>query len=219
MRKVLILLALAVATATTASAQQEQRKGFLSRRQNEVGWSQAERDSLTARKGYLPSRIGLGVNVGSALDYGTMSLNVIVDDFDGRVTAHGGVRWNPWTFNQGTEQQFQSRKFAAYIGARYWWNEVLRGWWAGGKMQLMEYNRGGVQSQKTEEGFKAGFGAWGGYMWNLGKNFYLDAGLGFWGGYKGYTVYSCPECGRELESGSKAFILPDEWLINFVWMF
>jgi len=168
---------------------------------------------------FWPYRFGIGVNVGGLLDYGTMSINVCVDDFDAKVTAHGGIRWNPWTFYEGTDHQYQARKWATYLGVRWWRDEVYKGWWYGGKMQMKEYNRGGIQSQKTEEGFMAGFGAWGGYMWRLGQHFYLDAGIGLWAGGKGYTVYSCPECGRELESGNKFFVMPDEWLINLVYVF
>jgi hypothetical protein len=36
---------------------------------------------------------------------------------------------------------------------------------------------------------------------------------------KEYRVYSCPLCGRILESGSKTFFLPNEAILSLVYVF
>ena len=86
-------------------------------------------------------------------------------------------------------------------------------------MQYQEYNRGGIRSERTEEGDRFGAGLSGGYSYMLLPNLNLDVGIGFWGGWGRYTAYSCPVCGLTLEQGSKMFFLPNDIIFAFSYVF
>lgn len=160
----------------------------------------------------------VAVNAAEALQLGTISLEggVAVGQ---HASINATAKFNPWTFNEGTDKQFQHRHQTYSIGARWWpWN-VYSGWWLGGKAQYQEYNHGGIISQQTEEGDAFGLGICGGYSLMIGKHFNMDFGLGLWGGKTIYTVYARPAKGRLIDSGSKWFILPNDLIISFAWIF
>ena len=50
-------------------------------------------------------------------------------------------------------------------------------------------------------------------------NFNLEFGLGFWTGVKKYAAYDSPVCGLTVESGLKAFILPNDVIIAVSYVF
>lgn len=133
-------------------------------------------------------------------------------------TVNAGVRYNPFSFPKN-ESQFQQRQQTWWAGARWWPWHSYAGWWVSGKLQYQEYNFGGIISDRTEEGDKLGFGATAGYTYMLGPKVNMEFGFGLWGGYKWYTVYACPKCGRKLESGSKAFVLPNELVVAISYIF
>lgn len=74
-------------------------------------------------------------------------------------------------------------------------------------------------SRKTEEGDRFGAGLYAGYTHMLSSHFNLEFGLGLWGGMASYRQYSCPVCGLTTDSGTKAFILPDDVMISLVYVF
>lgn len=140
--------------------------------------------------------------------------------FDRNWTVNAGAEYNPWTFNASDRsRQFQSRQQSYSAGVRFWPWHVYSGWWISGKAIYQEYNMGGIISRRTEEGDSAGAGFSAGYTHMLGKHFNIEFGAGFWTGVKWYTVYSCPTCGRTLDSGVKAFILPRDISISFSYVF
>ena len=47
----------------------------------------------------------------------------------------------------------------------------------------------------------------------------MEFGLGLWAGLDVYECYSCPVCGITLESGKTSFILPDDIMISFAYVF
>ena len=53
----------------------------------------------------------------------------------------------------------------------------------------------------------------------LHPNVNIEFGAGLWGGWHRYTVYSCPSCGKIVEQGSGAFILPSDLLVSLVFTF
>ncbi|MBO5499507.1 MAG: DUF3575 domain-containing protein, partial [Bacteroidales bacterium] len=70
-----------------------------------------------------------------------------------RMTAVASVRVNPWTFHKGDyDRQMQNRHQTYAAGIRYWPWHIYSGWWISGMVQYQEYNRGGIISQRTEEG-------------------------------------------------------------------
>lgn len=160
----------------------------------------------------------VAVNAGDMVSLGTVSVEGAVA-VGRHATINASAKINPWTFKNGSPDQFQNRQQTYAIGARWWpWN-VYSGWWLGGKGQYQQYNRGGLRSSNTEEGDAYGLGLSGGYALMLGEHVNLDFGLGLWGGRSIYTVYACPTCGKVLESGKKWFVLPNELILSFMWVF
>lgn len=173
--------------------------------------------------------VSLSMNVLDLANLGTANLQAGVS-LDRHLTLHAGARYNNWDFGSVEKgNPFQNRARTASLGMRYWpWN-VYSSWWYGFKLQVEEYNRGGIFKQmKTEEGVGAGAGMAFGYSRMLSDHWNLDVGLGFWAGRARYTQYRCPRCGRALtrEDGTplrnawKWFILPsDEVQLSLVYVF
>ena len=137
-----------------------------------------------------------------------------------RWSITAGARYNPFTFHKGEKDiQFQSRQLSYAIGARVWPWHTWSGWWFAGKMRYQEYNQGGFENSRTEEGDRFGTGIYSGYTHMLSPHFNLEFGLGVWAGLSSYTLYSCPTCGITLEEGSKYFVLPDDIMISLVYVF
>lgn len=86
-------------------------------------------------------------------------------------------------------------------------------------VQYQEYNRGGIISQKTEEGDAYGISPGAGYSLMLHEKLNLDFGLSFWTGQKTYVTYACPSCGKITEKGSKWFIMPNEVRVAIQYIF
>ena len=144
-------------------------------------------------------------------------------------SIHAGAKFNPWTFakkdtfnglfSEPNPDQKQNRKQTYAVGARWWpWN-VYSGWWVGGKAQYQEYNRGGIITKTAEEGDAFGAALAGGYSLMLKEHWNMDFGVGLWGGWTKYTTYACPSCGQVVDEGQKWFILPNELILSFVYIF
>ena len=86
-------------------------------------------------------------------------------------------------------------------------------------VQYQEYNRGGIISQRTEEGDAYGLSLSGGYSLMLHEHLNLDFGLGLWGGQKTYITYACPSCGKITGKGYKWFLTPNEIRISIAYIF
>ena len=136
------------------------------------------------------------------------------------ISVNASVRVNPWTYHKGDQQkQMQNRHQTYAAGLRYWPWHIYSGWWMGGMLQYQEYNRGGIISQKTEEGDAFGISAAAGYSLMIHERLNLDFGLAFWTGQKTYVTYACPSCGRITGKGSKWFIAPNEVRVALVYIF
>ena len=133
-------------------------------------------------------------------------------------TLNAGFRYNPWAFGEG-DSRMQNKTITASAGARWWPWSIYSGWWVGARAQWEQYNRGGIVSLETEEGDAYGAALSGGYSLMLHRNINLDFGLGFWGGYKTYTVYRCPTCGKIVDEGAKAFVMPSDFLVSLMFTF
>lgn len=137
-----------------------------------------------------------------------------------RMTAVASVRVNPWTFHKGDyDRQMQNRHQTYAAGIRYWPWHIYSGWWISGMVQYQEYNRGGIISQRTEEGDAYGLSLGGGYSLMLHEHLNLDFGLGLWGGQKTYITYACPSCGKITGKGSKWFLAPNEIRVSIAYIF
>ena len=164
-------------------------------------------------------RFSLSTNVVDYLNLCTLNLEASCG-LNRHWTLNAGVRYNPFTYPRpGDDSQMQNRRQSYELGVRAWPWHVFSGWWIAGKAKYEEYNRGGIFSRKTEEGDGFGVGFSAGYSYMLLPSLNLDFGIGFWTGVRKYTVYDCPSCGVTVESGTKGFILPNELLVSFVYVF
>jgi hypothetical protein len=133
--------------------------------------------------------------------------------------AYGFTRH--WSMNAGMKYDaFGTARQQLYsLGSRYWPWHIYSGWWFGGKMQYQEFNEKESWGQHTSEGDRYGAGLSGGYSRMLSKHLNVDLGLGLWAGYTSYVTYACPTCGRRIDAGSKAFILPNDIMIALSYIF
>lgn len=162
-------------------------------------------------------KVSLSTDLVTWANLGTANLGISLAS-SRNITIHAEAQYNPWTFN-GPKGQFQSRKQQYSLGTRWWPWHVYSGWWVGMAGQYQEYNRGGVFSQRTEEGDAVGLAISGGYTLMITPVVNIDFGLGLWGGYKWYKTYSCPRCGRILDEGHKMFFMPNDVLVALTFVF
>ena len=156
------------------------------------------------------------------VDYVSLgTLNAEVSAATGRhISLHAAARVNPWTFHKGDPaKQMQNRHQTYSLGMRFWPWHIYSGWWISADVQYQEYNRGGIISQKTEEGDAYGISPGAGYSLMLHEHLNLDFGLSFWAGQKTYITYACPSCGRITDKGSKWFVLPNELRVAIQYIF
>ena len=131
-----------------------------------------------------------------------------------------GVRYNPFTFNEGdADRQIQYRQQSYAIGFRFWPWHTYSGWWMAGKVRYQEYNHGGILSREAEEGDRVGFGLYAGYTYMVSRHFNVEFGVGIWTGMSWYRRYTCPSCGLTVAEGKKWFLLPDDMMISLSYVF
>ena len=172
--------------------------------------------------GLLPAsaqHYSVSTNVPDWAFLGTMNMKGEVA-FSNNWSLQAGARFNPWTYSKGDpEKQMEDRKLTVNASVRLWPWTVFTEWWFSAGAQYELYNRGGIWDRKAEEGDAYGMVVAAGYTFMLRENFNIEIGLGGWAGMKEYRIYSCPLCGRILESGSKTFFLPNEAILSLVYVF
>ena len=142
------------------------------------------------------------------LDYACLgTLNAEGSGAVGRhISIHAGARVNPWTYHKGDPaKQMQNRHQSYAAGIRYWPWYIYSGWWFSGMAQYREYNRGGIFSQRTEEGDAYGLSIGAGYSLMLDEHLNLDFGFSLWGRITG--------------KGARWFVLPNDIRISIAYIF
>lgn len=150
---------------------------------------------------------------------GTMNMEASYG-FARRWTAVAGVRYNPFTFQHPkTKEPMRNRQQSYSLGLGFWPWHIHSGWWLSGKIRYQEYNIGGFRSPETREGDRVGASLSFGYSYMLSEHFNVGAGAGAWAGYDFFTRYTCPRCGRIIDSGKESFILPDDIILSIAYVF
>ena len=160
----------------------------------------------------------VSVNAGDAAALGTVGVGAsyaVARNW----TVDASGRWNPWTFRKAAGGQWQYRHQTYSVGARWWPWYAFSGWYVSGMAQYQEYSRGGLVREQTEEGDAAGFAFGFGYMHMLSARWNFSVGATGWAGATKYRTYACPHCGRQTGGGTKAFILPNELMLGFTYVF
>lgn len=163
--------------------------------------------------------VSISTNAVGYADFGTLNMEASVS-VARQWTLNAGVKYNPFMFKAGADNHDLSnrqRLFAA--GARFWPWHVFSGWWFAGKLQYQEYNVGGITSPQTQEGDRYGIGATVGYTYMLGEHFNIEFGIGGWAGADFFKRYECPVCGLTIGEGRRAFLLPNDILVAFSYIF
>lgn len=127
--------------------------------------------------------------------------------------------FNPWNFPKGNGENIRRRIIGGDIGIRYWPWYNNSGWFAEGKVGCSSYNICGITGKGSEEGERYGIGLNAGYALMLGKKINIEFGAGFTGGLKNYKKYGCSPCGRIEDAGRKPFLIPDDIMIQIVYIF
>ena len=164
-------------------------------------------------------KVSLSTNV---LDYACLcTLNAELSyAFSRHWSLVASARYNPFTFRaDDPERQFQLRQQSYAVGVRLWPWHIWSGWWFASKVQWQEYNNGGVFSRKTTEGDRVGAGLYAGYSHMLAPHLNLEFGVGLWSGADFYKTYSCQTCGLTVDQGRRVFVLPDDIVISFAYVF
>ena len=186
--------------------------------------------SLLVPMGVSAQRYSVSTNLVEWANLGTINGEASVAIAQ-HFSLHAGARYNNWTFLKGNpddrftdpegdlERQFENRKQAYALGVRYWPWYIYSGWWGYVRGQYMEYNRGGLIRHTAEEGDALGVGVGFGYTHMIHRNWNIEFGLGVWGGVTKYTGYRCTNCGSVTAQGQKAFILPDDVFVSFIYVF
>ncbi len=164
------------------------------------------------------ARLSLSGNIADILFLGTLNAGLQYS-VHRSWTLGLGTRYNNWTWRPRREDQFEARQQTYYVGARWWPWYTYSGWWAGGRIQYQEYNRGGFVSPVTEEGDAFGLSFGGGYAVHVNHWLNVDLGMYGWGGLTRYVTYACPSCGKRMDEGVKTFFLPDELRIALQFIF
>lgn len=160
----------------------------------------------------------ISTNIIEYANLGTLNLDASYA-FARRWSVNVGARYNPFSFKNSREDDFHNKQQSYSVGVRFWPWHVCSGWWLGTKLRYQEYSTGGIISPITEEGDRWGAGVYAGYSYMLHRHVNIDFGVGLWGGGAKYSSYSCPRCGVTVDSGDKAFILPDDIMISLVYVF
>ncbi|MBO4570311.1 MAG: DUF3575 domain-containing protein [Bacteroidales bacterium] len=130
----------------------------------------------------------------------------------GHWALEGGFRYNNWNFRcDCDEKAFQDRRRTFHAGAVYWLRDTCEGVWLTARLQVEQYNRGGLfGNPRTEEGDAFGMALGMGLSHWLNHRLRFDAGALFWAGSTSYSLYAAPRCGRCLvQKGRKGFIRYD----------
>ena len=163
--------------------------------------------------------LALSTNLMGYLNFGTLNFEASYA-LARHITVNAGVKYNPFSFpsdKYGDRMQYRQQTYS--IGARYWPWYVYSGWWMSAKAQYSEYNTGGIRSAETTEGDRLGAGLTAGYSYMLHPHFNIEVGAGVWVGSDRYTQYTCPTCGRIVERGDRFFILPNDIIVSFMYVF
>lgn len=159
----------------------------------------------------------IATNVLDYVDLGTLNVEASCG-----IARHwsvlAGVKYNPFTYGEGSDA-VADRQRSVEAGARFWPWHIYSGWWLSGKLKWQEYNRGGFVSPVASEGDRYGGSLAAGYTFMLNSYLNLDVGMGVWSGYDKYTEYECLRCGRVVGGGEKFFVLPNDILLTFSFIF
>lgn len=165
-------------------------------------------------------RWAISTNITKWAFLGTMNMGVHFPVAN-RVSADLFGRYNPWTFNkESVDRRMTWRERTIAAGLTFYANRCFEtGFYLGAGVQYMQFNRGGVFSDKVYEGYAYGAYLKLGYLVSINDHWKFAAGLGAFGGYADYNVYTCNVCGRKIDAAKGWRIAPDTVNLSIVYVF
>lgn len=184
----------------------------------------------------LPSVAGaqtfsVSTNVIDWADLGTMNIEaglVLTRHF----SAHLDTRINPWLFGETGDMDekygipiedgrkiFCNKKTSVGLALRWWPWHVFSGWWFRAKAQFSSYDRGGLIHKTRTIGDAVGLALGFGYSFMLSPNWNFEIGLSGWGGMTRESYKESMMTPIISEPVWKPFILPDEVVVSFAYVF
>jgi outer membrane protein OmpA-like peptidoglycan-associated protein len=145
--------------------------------------------------------------------------------FEFRTGGHTSLelvgQWNPFSFRGGVTEW---RHWGVQPEFRYWLKETFRGHFFGLQGTYAFYNVGGLWNgpftkymhDNRFQGDLYGAGISWGHRWNFSKHWGLEvtAAVGYL--HKGYEVFECRSCGRNLGEKDKDYFGPTEIGVNLI---
>lgn len=127
----------------------------------------------------------------------------------------GGYR--PWPTNDETARKY--RHLAVQLEARHWNKEhPFLGEYYGFDAMWVHYNLSNLElnyfgmfndaRHRRMQGNLYALGAFGGYAWNLGSGFAIEAQGGLDLAWTHYRLYDLPHCGDPIAKKNKLYLLP-----------
>ena len=174
--------------------------------------------TLKAQTTFREQNFGIATNIIGYANFLTLNAEATYKVKD-QISIHAGVKYNPFTFNKGEENQMQNRSSILHIGMRYWTWHTNSGWFAGGGAEFGYFNYGGIISKETHEGWRAGVNITAGYSLMLSRHFNFEFGAGLFTGYRNSKRYACPRCGATLGNDKKLYVAPNNLLAQMVYLF
>lgn len=148
------------------------------------------------------------------------------------LSIHAGARVNPWLFGETGDMDekygvpiedgrriFCNKKTSVGLSLRWWPWYVFSGWWFRAKAQYSSYDRGGLFHKTRTLGDAVGLSLGLGYTFFLSHNWNMEIGAAGWGGYTSERYKESMMTPIISEPVWKPFILPDELLLSFVYVF
>lgn len=147
-------------------------------------------------------------------------------------SIHAQARVNPWIFGETGDMDekygipiedgrriFCNKKSAVGVALRYWPWHVFSGWWFRAKAQFSSYDRGGLIHMTRTIGDAIGFAVGFGYSFMLSPNWNFEIGLSGWGGMTRESYKESMMTPIISDPVWKPFILPDEVVVSFAYVF
>lgn len=174
---------------------------------------------LASAAGASAQEHSVSTNLLGWANMGTMNIEASYG-FARRWTAVAGVRYNPFSYHHPkTDEPMRNRQQSYSLGLGFWPWHIHSGWWLSAKLRYQEYNIGGFRSPETREGDRIGASLSIGYSYMLSEHFNIGIGAGGWSGYDFFTRYTCPSCGRIIDTGRDTFVLPDDIILSLAYVF
>lgn len=147
-------------------------------------------------------------------------------------SLHAQARVNPWVFGDTGDMDekygipiedgrriFCNKKSAVGVAVRYWPWYVFSGWWFRAKAQFSSYDRGGLIHKTRTIGDAVGLSLGVGYSFMLFANWNFEIGISGWGGMTRESYKESMMTPIISDPVWKPFILPDEVVASFVYVF